>query len=75
MDRTPAWLGIYRFLYEGRALAEVLREIEQHRGYRPKASVTCCTTTPSASEPRSATVADPTGRPPDPQRRGQPDAL
>ncbi len=40
MDRTPAWLGIYRFLYEGRALADVLREIEQHRGYRPKASVT-----------------------------------
>jgi len=39
MDRTPAWMGIYRFLIQGRPLAEVLREIEQHRGYRPKASV------------------------------------
>jgi hypothetical protein len=40
MDRTPAWMGIYRFLIEGRPLAEVLQEIEQHRGSRPKASVT-----------------------------------
>jgi hypothetical protein len=40
MDRTPAWMGIYRFLVQGRPLEEVLREIEQHRGLRPKASVT-----------------------------------
>ena len=40
MDRTPAWMGIYRFVVEGRPLDEILREIEGHRGYRPKASVT-----------------------------------
>jgi hypothetical protein len=40
MDRTPAWMGIYRFVIQGRPLIEVMREIEQHRGYRPKASVT-----------------------------------
>src|SRR4029079_10338505 len=39
-DRSPAWMGIYRFVVEARPLAEVLAEIEQHRGYRPKASVT-----------------------------------
>jgi hypothetical protein len=39
MDRTPAWMGIYRFVVQGRPLDEILREIEQHRGYRPKASV------------------------------------
>jgi hypothetical protein len=39
MDRTPAWMGIYRFVVQQRPLVEVLREIEQHRGYRPKASV------------------------------------
>jgi hypothetical protein len=40
MDRTPAWTGIYQFVVEGRPLEEVLRFIEGHRGYRPKASVT-----------------------------------
>jgi len=40
MDRTPAWTGIYRFVVQGRPLAEILRELERHRGYRPKASVT-----------------------------------
>ena len=40
MDRTPAWMGIYRFVVQGRPLAEILQEIERHRGYRPKASVT-----------------------------------
>jgi hypothetical protein len=39
MDRTPAWMGVYRFVVEKRPLDEILREIEQHRGYRPKASV------------------------------------
>src|SRR5262249_15631630 len=40
MDRSPAWMGIYRFAVEGKPLDSILREIEQHRGYRPKASVT-----------------------------------
>ena len=40
MDRTPAWVGIYRFVVRGRSLAEVFRFIEGHRGYRPKATVT-----------------------------------
>jgi hypothetical protein len=39
MDRSPAWMGIYRFVVEGWPLVQALREIEQHRGYRPKASV------------------------------------
>jgi hypothetical protein len=40
MDRSPAWMGIYRFVVQGRPLIEILQEIERHRGYRPKASVT-----------------------------------
>jgi hypothetical protein len=40
MDRSPAWMGIYRFVVQGRPLKEVMQEIERHRGYRPKASVT-----------------------------------
>ena len=40
MDRSPAWMGMYRFLFEGVPLADVYREIEQHRGTRPKAVVT-----------------------------------
>lgn len=40
MDRSPAWMGIYRFVVQGRPLDEILREIEAHRGRRPKASVT-----------------------------------
>jgi hypothetical protein len=40
MDRTPAWVGIYQFVVEGKPLEQSLRFIEQHRGYRPKASVT-----------------------------------
>ena len=40
MDRTPAWTGIYRFVVQGWPLAEVMKEMERHRGYRPKASVT-----------------------------------
>jgi hypothetical protein len=40
MDRSPAWMGIYRFVVQGRPLDEILQEIERHRGYRPKASVT-----------------------------------
>jgi protein tyrosine phosphatase (PTP) superfamily phosphohydrolase (DUF442 family) len=40
MDRTPGWMGIYRFVVQGRPLDEILKEIEAHRGYRPKASIT-----------------------------------
>jgi hypothetical protein len=39
MDRSPAWMGIYRFVVQRRPLDEIFREIEAHRGYRPKASV------------------------------------
>jgi protein tyrosine/serine phosphatase len=40
MDRSPAWMGIYRFVVEGKPLAEIFAEIERHRGSRPKAVVT-----------------------------------
>lgn len=40
MDRSPAWVGMYRFVIQGWPLVDVLREIEHHRGLRPKASVT-----------------------------------
>ncbi|MDR3632433.1 MAG: protein tyrosine phosphatase [Isosphaeraceae bacterium] len=40
MDRTPAWWGIYRFVVQGDPLNDILRDIERHRGYRPKSSVT-----------------------------------
>jgi hypothetical protein len=40
MDRSPAWMGIYRFVVEGRPLLEIMQEVERHRGYRPKSSVT-----------------------------------
>ena len=40
MDRSPAWMGLYRVVVQGWPLADALREIERHRGLRPKASVT-----------------------------------
>jgi hypothetical protein len=40
MDRSPAWVGLYRFVVQGWPLADALRELEHHRGLRPKASVT-----------------------------------
>ncbi|WP_165228751.1 protein tyrosine phosphatase [Aquisphaera insulae] len=40
MDRSPAWMGLYRFHVQGWPLADAIREIEVHRGLRPKASVT-----------------------------------
>ncbi|HEU5117528.1 MAG TPA: protein tyrosine phosphatase, partial [Isosphaeraceae bacterium] len=40
MDRSVAWMGIYRFVVQKRPLDEILREMEAHRGLRPKASVT-----------------------------------
>jgi hypothetical protein len=40
MDRSPAWMGLYRYVVQGWPLVDALREVEQHRGLRPKASVT-----------------------------------
>jgi len=40
MDRTPAWLGIYRFIDQGWSMTDVLLAIERHRGYRPKGGTT-----------------------------------
>lgn len=61
MDRTPAWMGMYRFLVQGRPLAEVFREIEQHRGCRPKASVTLLYTQLLPERSAGRFDADPTG--------------
>jgi hypothetical protein len=33
-------MGIYRFVVQGWALRDALKEIERHRGLRPKGSVT-----------------------------------
>lgn len=62
MDRTPAWLGIYRFLIEGRPLDEIVSQIEQHRGYRPKASVTLLYNHALRKRAPERYLADPTGR-------------
>ncbi len=40
MDRTPAWVGIYRFIEQGWSMRDILAAIERHRGYRPKGGVT-----------------------------------
>ena len=40
MDRSPGWMGVYRFIVQHRPLDEIMKEIERHRGYRPKASIT-----------------------------------
>jgi hypothetical protein len=40
MDRSPGWMGVYRFVEQGVPLDAILKEIEAHRGYRPKASIT-----------------------------------
>jgi hypothetical protein len=40
MDRSPAWMGMYRFVVEGKPLDEIFAEIERHRGSRPKSIVT-----------------------------------
>ena len=39
MDRTPAWVGFFRYREKGWELKEVWKAIEQHRGLRPKATV------------------------------------
>jgi hypothetical protein len=40
MDRSPAWMGIYRFVVQGWPLVDAIKDIERHRGLRPKGSVT-----------------------------------
>jgi hypothetical protein len=62
MDRTPAWVGIYRFLIEGVPLDEIIRFIEQHRGYRPKASVTLLYNRVLAARAPARYAADPTAQ-------------
>ena len=62
MDRSPAWMGIYRFLVQGVPLEDVFREIEGHRGYRPKASVTLLYNRVLPARSPSRYLADPTGR-------------
>jgi hypothetical protein len=62
MDRSPAWVGLYRFVLQGWPLLDALRELEHHRGLRPKASVTLLYNRmlPQLAPERSAT--DPTAR-------------
>lgn len=60
MDRTPAWMGIYRFVIEERPLLEIMQEIEQHRGSRPKSSVTILYNRVLAQRASERYEADPT---------------
>jgi hypothetical protein len=62
MDRSPAWMGIYRFLVEGRSMEEILAEIERHRGSRPKASVTLLYNRVLPARAPERYAADPTAR-------------
>jgi hypothetical protein len=39
MERSPAWMGIYRFVVQQRPLREIMRESDQNRSYRPEGSV------------------------------------
>ena len=70
MDRSPAWMGLYRFVVQGWPLADALREIERHRGLRPKASVTLLVQSrpasprPRARGPRSRPSASSASAPP-----------
>jgi predicted protein tyrosine phosphatase len=60
MDRSPAWMGIYKFLIQGRPLGEIMTEIERHRGYRPKASVTLLYNRVLAARAPERYASDPT---------------
>jgi predicted protein tyrosine phosphatase len=60
MDRSPAWMGIYKFLVKKRPLLEVMQEIERHRGYRPKASVILLYNRVLAERAGARYLADPT---------------
>ncbi|WP_406696123.1 protein tyrosine phosphatase [Singulisphaera sp. Ch08] len=73
MDRTPAWMGIYRFIVQGRPLDEILSEIEQHRGYRPKASVTLLYNRVLPPRAPERYAADPTAKVLKESAKGTPD--
>ena len=62
MDRSPAWMGLYRFLVEKKPLEEVFREIERHRGSRPKAVVTLQYNRKLPPRAPEQFEADPTGQ-------------
>jgi predicted protein tyrosine phosphatase len=62
MDRSPAWMGIYRFLIEKKPLTEILQEIEHHRGYRPKASVVLLYNRVLLARDRERYLSDPVGK-------------
>ena len=62
MDRSPAWMGLYRFLVEGKPLDEIFREIERHRGSRPKAVVTLQYNRKLPSRAPERFAADPTAQ-------------
>jgi hypothetical protein len=62
MDRSPAWMGIYRFLVEGVSLEAVFREIERHRGSRPKSLMTLQYIRKLPPRAPERFAADPTGR-------------
>ncbi len=62
MDRSPAWMGIYRFLVQGKPMVDILREIEAHRGVRPKATVTLLYNHVLPSRAPEAYANDPTAQ-------------
>ena len=62
MDRSPGWMGVYRYLVQGRPLDAILREIEAHRGYRPKASITLMFNRVLGSRAPARYRDDPTGQ-------------
>ena len=62
MDRSPAWMGIYRFLVQKRPLDAIVKEIEAHRGVRPKASITLLFARVLSKRAPEQYAADPTAR-------------
>lgn len=62
MDRSPAWMGMYRFLVEKKPLLPIMQEIEAHRGIRPKASVTLLYNHVLRPRDPERYAADPTAR-------------
>jgi predicted protein tyrosine phosphatase len=73
MDRTPAWWGIYQFVVKERPLVESLQAIEQHRGSRPKGSVTLLYNRVLARLAPDRFRADPTATVLQQSARGTPD--
>ena len=60
MDRSPAWMGLYRFVVQGWPLADALREIEyRHRGLRPSFCHAPLQSRPPPARPGCSTL-DPT---------------